>query len=439
MSNLSINKVLVLCDKRLNEQLCALRSPVPHVTNMNNKAILSESIVYLKGIIGETKKEEAKLAALATKDQYLVSGINETQGMSEVLIEDVPESGTEDRDYEALITYKKLQLAARAIVAIENPQDIIVQSARPYDQRVVLKFAQYAGAHPIAGSQLRKGCLFWLLARMVSQMCGTILPSQKLDVMVNLFFYIEPEETKEQEEEVPVYTEGYTGPPGFLWRLRHSILASNLILVGVEWTAQPVTVAAEAGGNGWDDAPAPLIVLLFDVQVFGKDKNCYIRGFGGMSNAELESTLPFRMKLANEKAKNTNLQSQLKYLGEQLVFEANARKQLEERFALFESRDSLRELQKRRTSVIEISSQSGCSPFANAYRPSMPVLPMSCELLDWYGATVAYGTLQQGGRASHDFYNILIDEIVYITENGPLEDVVAGEIIIWEKSCTVFI
>ncbi|KAF6172437.1 hypothetical protein GIB67_006950 [Kingdonia uniflora] len=112
---------------------------------------------------------------------------------------------------------------------------------------------------------------------------------------------------------------------------------------------------------------------------------------------------------------------------EQLVFEANAQKQLEERFALFESRDSPRELQKRRTSDIGPLSRSGCSPFANAYRPSMPVLPMSCELLDWYGATVAYETLQQGGRASHDLYNILIDENVHVTENGPLEDVVADK------------
>uniref|UniRef100_A0A6N2N8B3 Pectin acetylesterase n=1 Tax=Salix viminalis TaxID=40686 RepID=A0A6N2N8B3_SALVM len=37
------------------------------------------------------------------------------------------------------------------IVAIENPQDMIVQSARPYSQRVVLKFAQYTGAQAIAG------------------------------------------------------------------------------------------------------------------------------------------------------------------------------------------------------------------------------------------------------------------------------------------------
>ncbi|XP_045822074.1 40S ribosomal protein SA-like [Trifolium pratense] len=48
-------------------------------------------------------------------------------------------------------TWEKLQLAARVIVAIENAKDIIVQSARPYGQRVVLKFAQYTGANAIAG------------------------------------------------------------------------------------------------------------------------------------------------------------------------------------------------------------------------------------------------------------------------------------------------
>ncbi|CAG5114497.1 unnamed protein product [Candidula unifasciata] len=48
-------------------------------------------------------------------------------------------------------TWEKLLLAARAIVAIENPADICVISARPYGQRAVLKFASSTGSTPIAG------------------------------------------------------------------------------------------------------------------------------------------------------------------------------------------------------------------------------------------------------------------------------------------------
>ena len=62
-------------------------------------------------------------------------------------------------------TWEKLQLAARIIVAIENPQDIVVQSARPYGQRAVLKFAQYTGAKALAGRHTP----------------GTIVPSRARD------------------------------------------------------------------------------------------------------------------------------------------------------------------------------------------------------------------------------------------------------------------
>ncbi|KAF2429413.1 ribosomal protein S2 [Tothia fuscella] len=48
-------------------------------------------------------------------------------------------------------TWEKIVLAARIIVAIDNPADIAVISARPYGQRAVLKFAAHTGASPIAG------------------------------------------------------------------------------------------------------------------------------------------------------------------------------------------------------------------------------------------------------------------------------------------------
>uniref|UniRef100_A0A7S1J8A4 Small ribosomal subunit protein uS2 n=1 Tax=Eutreptiella gymnastica TaxID=73025 RepID=A0A7S1J8A4_9EUGL len=44
------------------------------------------------------------------------------------------------------MTWQKLILAARVIVAIENPADVCAVSARPYGQRAILKFAQYPGA-----------------------------------------------------------------------------------------------------------------------------------------------------------------------------------------------------------------------------------------------------------------------------------------------------
>merc|ERR1719410_1195092 len=48
-------------------------------------------------------------------------------------------------------TWEKLVLAARAIAAVENPQDVYVVASRPYAQRAVLKFARYIGCSSIAG------------------------------------------------------------------------------------------------------------------------------------------------------------------------------------------------------------------------------------------------------------------------------------------------
>jgi len=53
-------------------------------------------------------------------------------------------------------TWEKLQLAARAIVAVENPKDVCAvalasQSSIPYAQRAVLKLGSYIGCRTIAG------------------------------------------------------------------------------------------------------------------------------------------------------------------------------------------------------------------------------------------------------------------------------------------------
>lgn len=47
-------------------------------------------------------------------------------------------------------TWEKIVLAARIIVAVENPMDVIAVSARQYGQRAVFKFAQHTGCNYIS-------------------------------------------------------------------------------------------------------------------------------------------------------------------------------------------------------------------------------------------------------------------------------------------------
>ncbi|KAK1761098.1 ribosome-associated protein [Echria macrotheca] len=208
-------------------------------------------------------------------------------------------------------TWEKIVLAARIIVAIDNPSDVCVISARPYGQRAVLKFAAHTGAQAIAGrftpgsftnyitrsfkeprliivtdprtdAQAIKeasyvnipvialcdtdsptefvdvaiptnnkgrhaiGCVWWMLAREVLRLRGTIYNRETpWDVMVDLYFYRDPEaenEDKVEEDKLPgVEEEGVAA------------IESGFPTTG-EWEAAPAGFAA-AGGE-WSEAPA---------------------------------------------------------------------------------------------------------------------------------------------------------------------------------------
>jgi len=56
-------------------------------------------------------------------------------------------------------TWNKIKLAARVIVTVENPEDVIVVSARPYGQRAVIKFSTYTKAISTSSSRWTPGTL----------------------------------------------------------------------------------------------------------------------------------------------------------------------------------------------------------------------------------------------------------------------------------------
>jgi len=225
-------------------------------------------------------------------------------------------------------TWEKLMLAARVIVAIENPQDVCVLSARSYGQRAVYKFSQYTGTNYIANrytpgtftNQIQNNymeprvlvttdprtdfqpikeasyvnipviafcdtdspltnvdiaiptnnkakhaiaCMYWLLAREVLRLRGTLSRKEKWDVMVDLFIFREPEETEKQAEEsaqkaAALAGEAFAAPVGSFGD------SMPVVNMGGEWGAEPTADGAQnwaaeqpaPAAAGWGETPA---------------------------------------------------------------------------------------------------------------------------------------------------------------------------------------
>jgi len=177
-------------------------------------------------------------------------------------------------------TWEKLMLAARVLVAIENPEDVVAVSARAYGARAVFKYAQHTGSSYIGGrytpgtltnqvdkrfqearvlvatdprvdhqpiresayvnvpvialcgsdaplqhvdlaipcnnhSKQSVALIYWLLAREVNRLRGTVHRQAKWNVMPDLFLYRDAEEIAQAEVEQEVVadtTQSYVQP-----------------------------------------------------------------------------------------------------------------------------------------------------------------------------------------------------------------------------------
>lgn len=213
-------------------------------------------------------------------------------------------------------TWEKLVLAARLIVAIENPADVCVTSARPWGQRAVLKFASYTGAQAISGrftpgtftNQIQEkfmeprlliltdprtdhqpiressyvniptialcntesptrhvdvvipcnnigkhsiGLMYWLLAREVLYLRKQLVRPSPWNVMVDLFFYRDPDEQEKEETDRTFENAGAVVENN--WEVAPHQGGDNWVAASGQWADAETPAIAPATGENWEN------------------------------------------------------------------------------------------------------------------------------------------------------------------------------------------
>jgi len=101
-----------------------------------------------------TRKQEDILKLLATNAHVGTPNLN--SDMRRYVDHKTPE-GIHILNVEEI--WQKIKVAARTIVTVENPEDIIVVCARPYGQRAVIKYSQYTNSKSTSSARWTPGTL----------------------------------------------------------------------------------------------------------------------------------------------------------------------------------------------------------------------------------------------------------------------------------------
>jgi small subunit ribosomal protein SAe len=102
------------------------------------------------------------------------------------------------------------------------------------------------------------GLMYWMLAREVLRLRSTIARSLEWDVMVDLFFYRDPEEVEREEKEAAALRDAAAADVAAPIQQWDEAGMGGMPPVGAEQWVD--TGAAQAGGDNWN-APAPVPVV----------------------------------------------------------------------------------------------------------------------------------------------------------------------------------